>query len=77
MGIQFYNKENYQKLIHTIKTPKMTENKVNDYMHAIMFINIFQTPRDETKATKKIRQNPEKWGCDSLRRMSMAAFHFY
>ena len=27
--------------------------------------------------TQKIRQNPEKWGCDSLRCILMAEFHFY
>ena len=40
------------------------ENKVN-YIHAIILGIYFIHP--ETKETKKIRQNPEKWGCDSFR----------
>ena len=31
----------------------------------------------ETKETQKIRQNPEKWGCDYLQCISMAEFHLY
>ena len=35
------------------------------YVHAIncIILLIYR----ETKETKKIRQNPEKWGCDSFR----------
>ena len=40
-------------------------NKAN-YIHAINFIKLFYTPQDQRKA-QKIRQNPEKWGCDSFR----------
>ena len=29
------------------------------------------------KETKEIRQNPEKWVCDSFRLFFMAAFHLY
>ena len=39
------------------------ENKAN-YIHAINLKNYFI--RRETKETKKIRQNSEKWGCDSF-----------
>ena len=29
------------------------------------------------KKTQNIRQNPEKWGCNSLQYISIAAFHLY
>ena len=48
------------------------ENKVN-YIQAIIFISW----GSETKETQKIRQNPEKWGCDSLQCTLMAEFHLY
>ena len=45
-------------------------NKVN-YIHVINFINYFT---HETKETIEIRQNPEKWGCDSFQQIFMAVF---
>ena len=42
----------------------------------IIYILSYVIP-GETKETQKIRQNPEKWGCDSLRCISMAEFHLY
>ena len=38
-------------------------NKAN-YTHAINFINLFHTLRDQ--GNKKIQQNPEKWGFKSF-----------
>ena len=41
------------------------------YVHTISFINLnFYKSyfiHSEIKDTKKIRENPEKWGCDSFR----------
>ena len=51
------------------------ENKVN-YIQAINFKNLISYMVRQWQL-KKIRQNPEKWGCGSLRCILMAEFHSY
>ena len=48
------------------------ENKVN-HKQAINFINFFI--HSETKETQKIKQNLEKWGCNSLKCILINEFH--
>ena len=53
------------------------ENKV-DYIHAIRSkFYKFISYTAKTKETQKVRQNPEKSGCNSLRCILMAEFHLY
>ena len=48
---------------------------MRNYVHAKHFINVFHNR--ETKETKNISHNPEKWSCDSVRWTFMAAFDLY
>ena len=49
-------------------------NKVNYIYHAINYIH---AKHCETKEAKNIRQNSEKWDCNSFWWIFMAAFHLY
>ena len=50
------------------------ENKVR-YIQAMNSINLYHTQYNQE--TQKIRQNPEKFGYDSLQGILIAEFHFY
>ena len=49
------------------------KNKVNSTQKNLEIL--FHTRRDE--GSQKIRQNSEKWGCDSLLCILMVEFHSY